>query len=310
MNPMRSLFLAGSRSAWLREKAMRRGFVKKAVSRFMPGETLDDALGAARALGARKMGIVLTCLGENITDLSEAALVAHHYLEALETIRSSGLDAEVSLKLTQLGLDLDPGVAFGHVESIAERAAGHGRRLWIDMEDSHYTDATIDLFRRVRKTRSNTGLCLQSYLRRTPDDLESLLPLGPAIRLVKGAYSEPPNVAYPKKTDVDEAYFALSKSLLGESARRFGVYAAFGTHDRGLIGRIAAHAAAAGVPKDGYEFELLYGIQAPEQNRLADAGYRVRVLISYGSFWFPWYMRRLAERPANVLFVLRNMAGG
>lgn len=309
MGLMRSVLLAGSRSSWLRERAVKLRFVRRAVSRFMPGETLDDALSAARALGGRRMGAILTFLGENITDAAEADAVARHYLDAIEKVREAGLDAEVSVKLTQLGLDLGPDLALAHVDRLAARAGDHGKRLWIDMEDSRYTGATLELYRRLRQGRSNAGLCLQSYLRRTAADLESLIPLGAAIRLVKGAYKEPAEVAFPRKRDVDESYFALARRLLSEEAGRAGVYAALGTHDTELIRRIAAHALSAGVSKDRYEFELLFGIQTAEQARLTEEGQRVRVLISYGSFWFPWYMRRLAERPANVLFVLRNLAG-
>jgi len=307
---MRDALLAGSRSVWLRERAVRLGFVKRAVSRFMPGETLDDALGAARALASRKLSVVLTCLGENVTSLAETEGVARHYLEAMEAARAAGLDVELSVKLTQLGLDLDAGLALSHVDRIAARAAELTQRLWIDMEDSRYTEGTLDLYRKLRRARPNAGLCLQSYLRRTAADLETLIPLGSAIRLVKGAYNEPAAMAFPEKRDVDESYFALAKRLLSEEARRLGCYAAFGTHDRNLIRRIEEEAARAKAPREAFEFELLYGIQTGEQARLAASGTRVRVLISYGSFWFPWYMRRLAERPANVLFVARRMFGG
>ncbi|MBI3449673.1 MAG: proline dehydrogenase family protein [Acidobacteria bacterium] len=309
MGLFRSALLAGSRSVWLRERAVKLGFVRRAVSRFMPGETLDDALGAARALASRKLSVVLTCLGENVTSLAETDGVARHYLEAMEAARAAGLDVELSVKLTQLGLDLDAGLALTHVDRIAARAAELRQRLWIDMEDSRYTERTLDLYRKLRKARPNAGLCLQSYLRRTAADLESLIPLGSAIRLVKGAYNEPPDIAFPVKRDVDESYFALSKRLLSEEARRAGCYAAFGTHDRDLIRRIEEEAARVKAPREAFEFELLYGIQTGEQARLAGSGTRVRVLISYGSFWFPWYMRRLAERPANVLFVARQMFG-
>lgn len=307
MGLLRSGLLAGSRSVWLREKAVKLGFVRRAVSRFMPGETLDDALDAARTLASKKMAVVLTCLGENITEATEADAVAKHYLDAMEAARVAGLDVEISVKLTQLGLDFDADRTLVHVDRIAARAAELNQRLWIDMEDSHYTDATLKLYRKLRRVRSNSGLCLQSYLRRTAADLESLIPLGPAIRLVKGAYMEPAEVAFPSKADVDESYFALAKRLFSAEARGAGAYAAFGTHDRDLIRRIEEEAVRAGAPRDAFEFELLFGIQTGEQARLAASGTRVRVLISYGSFWFPWYMRRLAERPANVLFVVKNL---
>ncbi len=310
MNILRAVLLAGARSRWLREKAVRLRFVRRAVSRFMPGEDLDDALAAGRALRDRGLGAVLTCLGENVADRGETEAVVRHYVEALQRIRAAGLDAEISVKLTHLGLDLDPDLALANLAALAASAADLNNRVWIDMEDGRYTGVTLELFRRLRRERDNVGVCLQSYLRRTASDLDDLIPLGAAVRLVKGAYQEPPDLAFRRKRDVDENYFALAARLLGEDARRAGVWAAFGTHDRRLIRRVTAHAAAAGIPKGGFEFELLYGIQTAEQVRLAGEGHRVRVLISYGAFWFPWYMRRLAERPANVLFVLRNLAGG
>ena len=306
---MRGLLLAGSRSVWLREKAMRRAFVRRAVSRFMPGETLEDALGAARSLKEQKLSTILTCLGENVKDAAEAEAVARHYLDAIDIVSASGLDAEISVKLTQLGLELSPELAFTNLTSIASRAAEKKNRVWIDMEEARYTNATLAIFRRLRQERTNVGVCLQAYLRRTPVDLEDLLPLGPAIRLVKGAYLEPPELAFPEKSTVDANYFSLAQRLLSPEARSTGTWAAFGTHDRVLIRRITTHAGSTAVPRGGYEFELLYGIRTEEQTRLAGEGHRVRVLVSYGSYWFPWYMRRLAERPANVLFVAKSLLG-
>jgi proline dehydrogenase len=307
MNPMRGLFLAGSQSAWLRRQATRRRFVRRAVSRFMPGETLDDAIRASSGLRQSGMGVILTHLGENVTTRDEAEAVARHYGEMLDRLRGTELDAEVSVKLTQLGLDLGSEVASPHVAALAARAAEQGRRLWIDMEGSAYTDVTLEIFRQLRPRLPNLGVCLQSYLRRTAADLETLIPLGPAVRMVKGAYSEPASIAFQGKREVDENFFALSARLLGADARQAGAWLAVGTHDPRLIARVEAAAAAGGCPRDGLEFAMLYGIGLAEQERLAHAGYRVRVLISYGTYWFPWYMRRLAERPANVLFVVRNM---
>jgi proline dehydrogenase len=307
MKLLRSILLAGSQSAWLRRQATRRRFVRRAVSRFMPGETLDEALAAARSLRERGMGAILTHLGENVTERAEADAVVAHYLELLARVREAGLDAEASVKLTQLGLDLGAELALENTRRIADRARELGNRISIDMEGTPYTDATVGIFRQLRATHENVGLCLQSYLRRTSADLESLLPLGPAIRMVKGAYQEPPHLAFQHKREVDESFFQLCARLLGEDARRRGARLTVGTHDVDLIRRIAAHAEVLGVPKSGYEFALLYGIKREEQARLAREGYGLRVLVSYGSYWFPWYMRRLAERPANVLFVLRNL---
>lgn len=306
---MRGALLAGSQSVWLRRRATRSKFVRRAVSRFMPGETLDEALTAARGLGDRGMGAILTQLGENVTDATEAEAVERHYFELLDRLASAKLDVEISVKLTQLGLDLSLDNACGHVRAITERARGVGVRVWIDMEGTPYTDPTLEVFRRVRATHENVGVCLQAYLRRTASDVEALLPLGPAIRLVKGAYQEPETLAYTHKREVDESFFALTCRLLSADALTAGAWLALGTHDPRLIARIEAHATATGVTRDRFEFALLYGIQRNEQARLAAAGYCVRVLVSYGSHWFPWYMRRLAERPANVLFALRGILG-
>jgi proline dehydrogenase len=310
MGVMRTVLLAGSQSVWLRERAMRWGFVKRATKRFMPGERLEDALGAAAALQREGMSTVLTHLGENLAALSEADDVVAHYLQAQDQVKASGIDAEMSVKLTQLGLDQSPDACLQNLVRIADHARTLGKSVWIDMEGSPYTDVTLDLFRLAHRERRNIGICVQSYLRRTNADLDTLLPLGAAIRLVKGAYKEPTTIAFASKREVDESYFQLAARLLSDQARRAGVFAGFGTHDGALIERIARHAAAEGVPKDAFEFEMLYGIRREAQARLVADGYRLRVLISYGEFWFPWYMRRLAERPANVLFVVRNLFGG
>jgi len=216
------------------------------------------------------------------------------------------LPTQLSVKLTHLGLDVDRDACEQAVRALAARATRAGSVLWIDMEDSHYTDATLELFCRVRADHADVGLCLQAYLRRTSRDLEPLLALAPPIRLVKGAYAEEPAVAFPRKRDTDAAYLALAVQLL-EQAAHGAARPVFGTHDMRLVGRIREQAAALGVPPGGYEFHLLYGIRAAEQRALAAQGEKVRVLISYGSAWFAWYMRRLAERPANVWFVIKNL---
>ena len=307
MGLMRNAFLAGSRSVWLRERAMRYGFVRRSVSRFMPGEGLDDALQAARALQERGASSVLTQLGENIKDADEADAVRRHYLEVLDQAATRGLDAQISVKPTQLGLDLDRELCLAHLKALLERAERHGSFVWIDMESSAYVDATLDLYRRAWASSKRIGVCLQAYLRRTPADLEALLPLRPALRLVKGAYQEPPERAFPRKDEVDEAYFALARRALGASGGDAAEILAIGTHDPRLIERLRAVIAERALPRSAYEFEMLYGIQRALQARLVEGGDRLRVLISYGAYWFPWYMRRLAERPANVWFVARNL---
>jgi len=302
----REALLYMSRSRRLADLLRRRRFVGRAVRRFMPGEELSAALEAARRFSAAGIGTVLTQLGENVTSLAEAEKVHLHYLDVLRDIQRAALPAQVSVKLTQLGLDVDPGACERALRSLAGRAAESGSTLWIDMEDSRYTDATLDLFRKVRPAQPNVGVCLQAYLRRTPGDLATLLPLEPAIRLVKGAYAEPAELAFPKKSDVDAAYYDLAAQLL-ERAAHGAARPVFGTHDLALVARIRARAAELRVPPRTCEFHLLYGIREQDQRALAADGEAVRVLISYGSAWFAWYMRRLAERPANVWFVLKNL---
>jgi proline dehydrogenase len=306
MSLMRSLLLAASQNTWLRERASRYRFVRRSVSRFMPGETLDDALLAAQALRLRKIGAVFTHLGENISDAGEAKQVTEHYLGALERIHGQNLRAEISVKLTQLGLDLSPDLCFANLQEIIARE-NKDSIVWIDMEASNYVDVTLDLYRRALASFPNVGICLQAYLYRTKDDLAKLLPLRPSIRLVKGAYSEPPEIAFPRKRDVDENYFSLAQEMLRAQAARQCLRAAFGTHDVALIRRIAAFAAQQGFSKDALEVQMLFGIQRAEQERLASEGYRSIVLVAYGSYWYAWFMRRLAERPANLWFLIRNL---
>jgi proline dehydrogenase len=306
MGLVRRALLAASRSQRLQDRALRYRFVRRAVSRFMPGETLEEALIPARGLADRGIATVFTLLGENITEPAASRQVADHYREVLRRVAELGLDGQISVKPTQLGVDLSAELCHENLGALVDRAAESGTTVWIDMEDSSYTDVTLDLYRRLRGTHANVGVCLQAYLRRAAADLESLLPLGPAIRLVKGAYLEPAEIAFPSKDEVDGSYLDLAERLLAEAGRD-GTRVAFGTHDRKLIERINAAAAAGGVGREAYEWQLLYGIQRAEQQRLAREGYRVRVLISYGAAWYPWYVRRLAERPANLLFVAKNL---
>ena len=308
MSLTRRLLLRASRSAWLARTLRRRAFFRRAVRRFLPGEHVGAALDTAAALARDGIGSVLTQLGEQVTNRDEAAAVRDQYLRLLDEIRSRDLPAEISVKLTHLGLDVNPKACLQDLLGLAARAAAAKSFLWIDMEESRYVDATLELFRAVRAARPDVGVCLQAYLRRTPADLEGLLPLAPAIRVVKGAYNEPPDVAFPKKRDVDAAYAVLAGRLL-ERAAAGGARVVFGTHDLDLIERLRARALALGVTGGGYEVHMLYGIRAAAQRTLAQQGVPVRVLISYGTHWFPWYMRRLAERPANVWFVVRHLLG-
>jgi proline dehydrogenase len=310
MSIMRSVLLAGAESAWLREKAMRLPFVRRSTSRFMPGETMEEALDACRLQQDRQgTGTILTRLGENLSTLADADEVTRHYLDLLDRIAESTLDAQVSVKLTQLGLDLGLDACGRNLSLLIGRAESHGNTIWIDMEGSRYVDPTIELFRTARCSSRRVGLCLQAYLRRTGTDLEALLPLAPAIRLVKGAYREPPDLAFPAKRDVDGNYYRLAVRMLQPDVPE-GALLAIGTHDERLVERIRQAIADRPDTSTTCEFEMLYGIQRPLQARLVAGRVPLRVLISYGEFWFPWYMRRLAERPANVLFVVKSLFAG
>jgi len=305
---MRHLLLWMARHRFLKRWLPRLWFVRRATRRFMPGETMEEALDAAEVFRPSGIGILFTYLGENLTDLAEAQAVADHYHDLLDKIAARGMDGELSVKPTQLGLDLDRGVALGHLADLTRHAAEGGRLLWLDMEGSGYTDATLDLYRSLKETHANVGICLQAYLRRTPADVHALLPLKPAIRLVKGAYDEHASIAFRRRDEVNAAYQSLCVLMLPYAARgelRLGL----GTHDTSLIERVAEYAAGAGMAKDAFEVEMLYGIRAAQQLRLAGEGYRMMTLIAYGEAWYPWYMRRLAERPANLWFAMRQIFG-
>jgi len=303
----RKILLAMSTNAWLRERATKTAFVRRSVSTFMPGERLEDAMAAASAQQAQGIGTIFTKLGENLARVEEAESVTRHYLDTLDTVQAAGLRAQISVKPTQLGLDLDTELCFRNLQRLVDRAAERDTFVWIDMESSPYVDPTLELFRRTRARSPRIGIALQAYLYRTEKDIESLLPLGSAIRLVKGAYLESADVAFPKKADVDENFYKLSCRLLGDEAQRAGGLLHVATHDPRLVDRLAAFIDEHGVPKSAYEYSMLYGIQRPLQQRLVQAGRPLRVLIAYGEYWFPWYMRRLAERPANVMFVVKNL---
>jgi proline dehydrogenase len=302
----RKLLLAASTNTWLRDRATKAAFVRRSVSVFMPGEQLDDALAAARAQEQRGVGTIFTQLGENVANAGDAHAVAEHYLMVMDAVRDAGLNAQVAVKPSHLGLDIDASLAREHLHQLVSRAEATGNFLWLDMESSPYVDRTLDLFRELRARTSRIGVALQAYLHRTAADIESLLPLGSAIRLVKGAYLEPPAIAFPNKRDVDEQFFDLACRML-EAQRSAGGLLHIATHDATLVERLRSVIASRGVPRSAYEFAMLYGIQRPLQTRLVTAGEPLRVLIAYGTHWFPWYMRRLAERPANVGFVLKNL---
>ncbi len=300
-----------STSPFLREQATRRAFVRRSVNAFMPGEKIEDALQAAATLKPQGIATILTRLGEGVTKLDEAERVTQHYLDVLDKVQAADLDAEISVKPTQLGLDLDADQCQRNLDRICEKAQRlRNLPVWIDMENSPYVDPTLRLYKKSKERYKGVGIALQAYLYRTATDIEPLIPLGPAIRIVKGAYLEPPEIAYPRKSDVDENFYTLCCRLLKDDAQRAGALLHIATHDVALTDRLLKYIDDNKVPASAYECAMLYGIQRNQQIRLAQSGRRTRVLISYGEYWFPWYMRRLAERPANVTFVVKNLFGG
>lgn len=307
VEPVRKLLLWISDNPWMARRLPRYGFVKRAVARFMPGEEAEDALAESHVLEEHGITALLTLLGENVATREEAEDVARHYMGVVDAIADKKLGSEISIKPTQLGLDLGLDIARTNLARVVSHAEEHGNFVWIDMESSAYTDVTLEMFREICGCHRNVGLCLQSYLFRTESDLASLLPLAPAIRLVKGAYAEPASIAFARKADVDANYLELSRQLLARSVSGNDFRVAIATHDLELIRRISEMAKTNSIPRSRYEIQMLYGVRGKEQRDLAKRGYRVRTLISYGPSWFPWYMRRLAERPANLAFVLKSL---
>lgn len=275
----------------------------------MPGEHVDDAIDAAQRLGRRGLGVVFTELGEKVATEEESAAVARRYEHLIDRISAMTLDAELSVKPTQLGLPLGVDVARGNLERLARKAESAGNMVWVDMEESTAVDVTLDLVRAAREDAAPVGVCLQAYLHRTPDDLAALMAQEVRVRLVKGAYREEPEHALARKKDVDQRFHELAVTMLRDRDYVSAATPVFGTHDDRLIERVRESARQYGVSPGQLEFHMLYGIEVETQEWLAAVGARVRVLISYGEHWYPWYMRRLAERPANLWFLVRKMVG-
>ena len=310
MSVMRKALLWASTNAWLRERAMRTNFVRVSVRKFMPGEHIEDAIQAAVALKPQGVNAIFTKLGENITQLSEAQDVYDHYIKVLSLIKSAGVDGEISIKPTQLGYDQDKEICFDYCMKILKACEAQNTLFWIDMEGSIYTEGTIELFKRLRAHSTKVGIAIQAYMIRTDKDLDELAALGSTVRMVKGAYLEPPTVAFAEKTKVDEQYYKNCARLLQDDANKPGALLHMGTHDTILQDRLLKLIKERNVDKSRYEFAMLYGINTPRQLELAKRGERIRCLVAYGEYWFPWYMRRLGERPANVWFVAKNIFKG
>ena len=305
MSALRSLILAAADSPRLQRLGQKYGF-RLGAARFVAGEKLADAVPVLRRLNESGLLTNTTLLGEGVRDDAEARSVVDAYREVLDRIRAEGLRTNVALKLTHLGLSIDEELAQRNVAELVEHAARVGNFIRIDMEESRHVDATLRIYRRLREQgQENVGAVLQSYLFRSEDDLAELLPLAPNLRLVKGAYLEPPDVAYPRKSDVDAAYVSLLETSLGGEG-----FTAVATHDETLIEHAIAFARERAVPKERFQFQMLYGVRPRLQLDLVRRGFDVLVATPYGPEWYRYLMRRLAERPANLLFLLRNLARG
>jgi proline dehydrogenase len=305
---LRSIMLYLSASKAARRIITHLPFAARVSRRFVAGETIEDAIRTAQALNRKGLLVTLDHLGENVHTEADANRATEDVLALLDRVGASGVKSGVSVKLTQLGLDIGEDLCVSNMRRILSKAREHGRFVRIDMESSAYTEKTLRVFRTVRHDYGfdNTGIVIQAYLFRSEKDMRELADEGASVRLCKGAYKEPPDVAFPQKADVDRNYVKLVQLYMDGSARAKGAFLAVASHDEKMIEAAKAFAAQQDIPKDRYEFQMLYGIRGQTQERLAAEGYRMRVYVPYGTEWYPYFMRRLAERPANVIFLARN----
>ena len=299
---LRSLLLYLSERESPKKLLMGNPLGRRLASRFIAGEELADALRVIRRLNSEGFMVTLDCLGESVQEAAAAEAACQTYLQLLDRLAAEKLDSHVSVKLTQLGLAIDEGLARRNLARLAESAARHHNFVRVDMEGSAFTDATLRVFCSVDAPRHVMGIALQSYLHRTEADVDELLKRGVRIRLVKGAYKEPPEIAFARKRDVDRSYEELTEKLLAS-----GIYHAIATHDERLIAATQRFARARSIAPDSFEFQLLYGIRRQLQRALIQQGWRVRLYVPYGREWYAYFMRRLAERPANLFFLMRNL---
>src|ERR687884_533180 len=303
----RNALLYLSRREGLKDFATRFRFFKKMTTRFVAGEDIEEAIKAIRELNAKNCTASFDHLNESVANASETEEEVKEYLQILSRIDQTGIKSNVSIKLTQFGLEIDPELAYKNARRIVEDAARRGNFVRVDMEASHVTQVTLDIFKRLRAEfgLNDVGIVLQSYLRRTYEDAQEMLRIPARIRICKGAYNEPPEVAFPDKKDVDENYVRVMKLLLSS-----GTYHGIATHDPAMINATIRYMREEGIGKEAFEFQMLYGVRRDLQEKLAREGYNMRVYVPYGKHWYPYFMRRLAERPANVWFVLKNMFKG
>ncbi len=305
---LRNVLIYLSQAGWARNIVSNWSVSWRVASRFVSGADREAAIATTRALNSKGLLVTLDYLGESCTSEGEALQARAEILSLLDDIDRHKLQANVSVKPTQLGLKIDPELAYENICALAQKAKSVGNFIRIDMEDHPTTDATLNIYRRLRYSDGleNVGVVIQSYLYRSEDDIERLIGDGARVRLCKGAYAEPPEVAYPQKVDVDANYLNLSRLMLSEKARSKGMYPAFATHDPAIIEDIKLYVRANHIPADSFEFQMLYGIRRDLQESLAREGYRVRVYVPYGTAWYPYFVRRLAERPANIWFFISN----
>lgn len=303
----RTALLYLSRHEGLKDFAARFGLFKKMTTRFVAGQNIEETIVAIRQMNMLGCTASFDHLNESVTQVSETKEEVREYLRILARIDETGIRSNVSIKLTQFGLDIDPELTYQNARTVVAEAARRGNFVRVDMEGSKVTQVTIDIFKRLRAEfgLNDVGIVLQSYLRRTYDDVLDLLKLPARIRICKGAYDEPPEVAFPDKKEVDANYIRVMKMLLSS-----GLYHGIATHDPKMIRATIEHAERAQISKEAFEFQMLYGVRRDLQEKLARDGYRVRVYVPYGQHWYPYFMRRLAERPANLWFVMKNILKG
>jgi proline dehydrogenase len=303
----RSALIYLSRQEGLKEFAARFRLFKKLTTRFVAGETIDEAVAAIQELDAEGCSASFDHLNESVANPAEAEAEVKEYLKVLNRIDETGINSNVSIKLTQFGLELDPELAYRNSRAVVEDAARRKTFVRVDMEGSNVTQLTIDVFKRLRAEfgLNDVGIVLQSYLRRTYGDAQELVKLPARIRICKGAYNEPPEVAFPDKKDADENYVKVMQLLLSS-----GIYHGIATHDPKMIEATIDFSQRQGIPKEAFEFQMLYGVRRDLQRQLAKDGYNLRVYVPYGKHWYPYFMRRLAERPANIWFILKNILKG
>jgi len=305
----RSILLYLSQAQWAKNLATRSPLAWRVAGRFIAGETINDAITTAQQLNAKGMHVTLDYLGEHVSKASEAVEARDRILELLEKIHETGIDATVSIKLSQIGMHIDHELMRQNAAALLQCAQKYNNRIRLDMEESSTVDTTLDLYHTLRFQQGfeNVGVVIQSYLYRSPEDVQRLIEEGASVRLCKGAYKEPPEVAYPDKADTDAGFVKLTQMMLSEEARQNGVYLGVATHDEKMVQAAVDYVTDQQIPSNAFEFQMLFGIRRDMQEALVDQGYQVRVYVPFGTAWYPYFVRRLAERPANLWFFISNL---